>query len=75
MKVIEIEGNADDLYCNDKDNSIKSVSVVKFPEDGDEFRNDLDITLTSFSVDDSNKHEVISKLLGHKIRFTVEIVD
>lgn len=75
MKVIEIEGNADDLYCVDKNGMIKSVSVVKFPEDGDEFKNDLDITLTSFSVDNSNKHEVISKLLGHKIRFTVEIVD
>ena len=76
MKVIEITGNADDLFCVSKQGKIKSVSVVQLPKDDDEFKTDLDITLTSMSFDEDNyKHDVIDKLLGHKIKFTLEIVD
>lgn len=73
MKVIEIEGNADELYVNEK--NMKSVSVVDISEDGVY----QEITLTSLIDEFLNpqltEHKTVDSLLGHKIRFTLEIVD
>jgi len=73
MDILQIEGKADDLYCVDKNGLIKSVSVVKL--NGDDGC-DYDITLTSLQNEKDNcSHELIKSLLGHNIRFTVEIID
>jgi hypothetical protein len=73
MNILQIEGKADDLYCVDKNGLIKSVSVTKL-NSNDEC--DYDITLTSIKNDKDNcSHELIKSLLGHNIRFTVEIID
>lgn len=73
MKVIEIEGNADDLYVNEK--QMKSVSAVQLSEDGVCH----ELTLTSVIDEEldpeSTEHKVIDGLLGHKLRFTVEVID
>lgn len=73
MKVIEIEGNADDLCVNEK--QMKSVSAVQLSEDG--VYNEL--TLTSMIDEEldpeSTEHKLIDGLLGHKLRFTVEVID
>lgn len=77
MKILELTGNADDLLCVDKNAQIKCVSAVKLynSKDVDDEMCDLDVTLTSFSVDGSGMHKTIDKLLGHKIRFTLETLD
>ena len=73
MNVLQIEGKADDLYCVDKTGLIKSVSAVKI---NGEKGGDYDITLTSFeNGEDICSHELIKSLLGHNIRFTVEVID
>lgn len=73
MNAFQIEGKADDLYCVAKDGLIKSVSVVRL---NGEKGADYDITLTSFENGEDNcSHELIKSLLGHNIRFTVEVID
>lgn len=73
MNAFQIEGKADDLYCVAKDGLIKSVSVVQL--NGEKCA-DYDITLTSFeNGEDECSHELIKNLLGHNIRFTVEVID
>lgn len=77
MKILELTSNADDLFCVDKDGQIESVSAIKLnnKDDVNDEPCDLDITLTSFCVDGSNAHKTIDKLRGHKIRFTLEVID
>ncbi len=77
MKILELTGNADDLLCVDKDGQIKCVSAVKLHnnKDAKDEPCDLDITLTSFSVDGSCKHKTLDQVLGHQIRFTLETID
>lgn len=77
MKILDLTGNADDLFCVDKDGQIESVSLIKLNNKNimNDEPNDLDITLTSFCVDGSNTHKTIDNLLGHKIRFTLEVID
>lgn len=73
MDKIQIEGKADDLYRVEKDGLIKSVSVVQLNGEKD---TDYEITLTSITDgEDDCSHELINNLLGHKIRFTLEVVD
>ena len=77
MKILDLTGNADDLFCVDKDGQIESVSVIKLnnKDDINDEPNDLDITLTSFCVDGSNSHKTIDRLRGKKIRFKLEVID
>lgn len=77
MKVIEIEGNADDLFNIDCNGQVQCISAVKLHDNNDinDEPCDLDITLTSFSVDGSCNHKTVDKALGHKIRFTLEVID
>ena len=77
MKILELTGYADDLLCTEKDGQIKSIGVVKLHNNKDvnDEPCDLNITLTSFSTDGSCTHKTIDKILGHKICFTLAIID
>lgn len=75
MEPILITGFADDLMCVEKDGKIKSISLVNVPEnDEDDSGNYLDVTITSIS-EENKEHELIDKLLGHKLQVTIKIVD
>lgn len=73
MKILELTGNADELFQDNKEKHAKSVSVISLGNDDEPC--DLDITLTSFSTNNYTDHKTIDKLLGHKIKFTLEVVD
>lgn len=64
-----IEENADALLCVSAEGLLKEIGGVKLVDDN----NDIVVTLSSIS--DNGKHEMLDKFLGHKVRFTVEIVD
>lgn len=75
METIQFIGKANDLYCNKRDGQIKSVGVVQLAEDENNGC-DLNLTLTSLSRKEKNfEHKLIDELLGHTIRFTLDIID
>ena len=75
MEPIQLIGKADDLYCVERDGQIKSIGTVMLAED-EENGCDLNITLSSLSLKSNNyEHPQIDKLLGHNVKFTVEVID
>ena len=70
---LQLEGKTDDLLMVSKDDSMKSTRLIKLPEDDEEDAEIIDIAITSTNI--WLNHPEFNKLLGKKIRMTVEILE
>lgn len=73
-RFLELEGNTDDLLMVNSDNSMKCTRLVKLdPESKEENEEIIDICVTSTNM--YGEHPMFDKLLGKKVRMTIEILD
>lgn len=71
---LTMEGNADDLLMVNADNSMKCTRLIKLdPESREENEEIIDICVTSTNM--NGEHPMFDKLLGKKIRMTIEILE
>lgn len=66
--LIEFTGNTDDLFV---DKGI--IRQTRLINDFDDYKQNFDIAITSY--DESLEHEQFNKLLGRKIKVTIETAD
>lgn len=66
---LRLEGNTDDLYRFDEQGIYKSTTLVEDEGTGDEV-----LTITIDSLNEKRDFPIFDKLLGKKIRITVEII-
>jgi len=73
-KVIEVEGNTNDLLQVSENGEMKQTRLFYLlPEDLEENKETLDITITS--TNPYKSFPVFEQLLNKKIKVTVEIID
>ena len=71
---LQLEGNANDLLAINNDNSMRCTRLIQLePDIKPEEDEILDICITSTNV--YGDHPRFNKLLGKKIRTTIEIID
>jgi len=71
---LQLEGNANDLLMINNDNSMKCTRLIQLePDIKPEEDEILDICITSTNV--YGEHPRFDKLIGKKIRMTIETID
>lgn len=72
---IVLEGNTNDLLLVNGDSSLKCTRLIKLDEAAkDEYTEEIiDIAITSTSME--REHKLFDKLLNHKIKISVDIIE
>lgn len=75
MKTIKFSGNANDLYCVERDGQMKSIGFINLATD-EENGCDLIVTLSSISLKEKDyEHKLIDELLDHNIEIIINKKD
>lgn len=72
---IVLEGNTNDLLLVNGDSSLKCTRLIKLDESvKDEYTEEIiDLAITSTSM--KKEHTLFDKLLNHKIKISVDIIE
>lgn len=71
---LELEGNVDDLLMINGDNSMKCTRLIKLDPTSTEINEEIvDLCITSTNM--NGEHPLFDKLIGKKIKISVEIVE
>ena len=70
---LELEGKTDDLLMVNNDESMKSTRLIKLPDTNEEDEEVIDISVTSTNI--WHSHPEFDKLLGKRIKMTIEILN
>lgn len=72
---IVLEGNTNDLLLVNGDSSLKCTRLIKLDENvKDEYTEEIiDLAITSTSM--KKEHTLFDKLLNHKIKISVDIIE
>lgn len=72
ITLLQIEGNTDDLLTVTPDGKYKSTRLIDLPEDYDNGEI-CDLSFTSTSM--NKEFKTFDKIIGKKIRITLEYID
>lgn len=73
-KILELEGNANDLLMINNEETMYSTRLIHFDADSKEENEEvIDITVTSTNM--GGEHPIFEKIIGKKIRLTLETLE
>lgn len=71
---LTLEGNTDDLLMINSDNSMKATRLIRLDPKSSEINEEIiDLAITSTNM--NGEHPMFDKILGKKIKISVDIID
>ena len=71
---LTLEGNTDDLLMINSDNSMKATRLIRLDPKSSEINEEIiDLAITSTNM--NGNHSLFDKILGKKIKISVDIID
>lgn len=71
---LTLEGNTDDLLMINSDNSMKATRLIRLDPKSSEINEEIiDLAITSTNM--NGVHPLFDKILGKKIKISVDIID
>lgn len=71
---LTLEGNTDDLLMVNSDNSMKATRLIRLDPKSSEINEEIiDLAITSTNM--NGNHSLFDKILGKKIKISVDIID
>ena len=71
---LTLEGNTDDLLMINSDSSMKATRLIRLDPKSSEINEEIiDLAITSTNM--NGKHPMFDKILGKKIKISVDIID
>ena len=71
---LTLEGNTDDLLMINSDSSMKATRLIRLDPKSSEINEEIiDLAITSTNM--NGEHPMFDKILGKKIKISVDIID